>query len=120
MEVKLKIFEFKFFQIKLSHTEISFDGRDFGFGRSGVMVTPSTIDKTALGFTLKRVIDCGVTNIDPVAFDIFIRNTVFRFNRYSYNVFSRNCRHYSEFLLAELSPNNRENGKNFRINFKRL
>ena len=111
MEVQLKIFEFNFFQIKIKHTEISYAGRDFGFGRSGVMVTPSTIDKTALGFTLKRVISCGVSNVDPESFDIFIRNSVFRFNRYSYNIFTRNCRHYSEFLLVELAPNNREEGK---------
>ena len=110
METYLKIFEFSVFGIKLNHTEISFDGRDFGFGRAGIMVTPSTIDKTTLGFSLKRVINCGITNIDPEAFDVFVRNSVIRFNRYSYNIFSRNCRHYSDFLLAELSPNNSEEG----------
>ena len=110
METYLKIYEFQIFGIKLIHTEISFDGRDFGFGRSGIMVTPSTIDKTTLGFSLKRVIYCGESNVDPEAFDQFIRNSVIRFNRYTYNLFSRNCRHYSEFLLVELSPNIREEG----------
>ena len=110
METILNIYHFSFFIINLTHTEISFSGRDFGYGRNGVMVTPSFIDKRALGFFLIRRVRCGVSNIDPTAFDLFVRNSVVHFNRYTYNLFTRNCRHYSEYLLIELAPNNSEEG----------
>ena len=111
METYLKLFQFSFYGINFTHTEISFDGRDFGFGRDGILVSPSNIDKTALGFSLKRVIYCGVTNVDPNNFDNFVRNSVIRYNRYSYHPFMRNCRMYSEYLLVELAPNRPEEGK---------
>ena len=111
MEVILKIYSFNFFLINLIHTEIEFNGRDFGFFRGGIMVTPSTINKETLGFTLQRIIRCGISTVDPYRFDIFVRNSVLRFNRNTYNIFTRNCRHYSEYLLTELTANDSEEGK---------
>ena len=115
MEVQLKIFDFRIFLINLTHTEISYDGRDFGFGRQGVMVSPSQIDKSQFGFKLKRIVYAGISNVQPEAFDIFVRNSVLRFNRQTYNIFTRNCRHFSEFLLTELTPNQPEEGKYFIV-----
>ena len=113
MEVTLKIFSFNFFIIKMFHTEIEFFNRDFGFNRGGIMVTPSTIDKEALGFTLVRAINCGISNLDPIRFDLFVRNSVLRFNRHTYNIFTWNCRHYSEYLLIELAASDSEEGRKF-------
>ena len=120
MEVTLRLYSFRFWLINLTHTEISYDGRDFGFGRQGVMVSPSQIDKTQFGFKLKRVIYAGLSNVQPEAFDMFVRNSVLRFNRHSYNLFTRNCRHFSEFLLIELTPNQPDEGKYFCSRFSSL
>lgn len=111
MEVHLKIFEISVFGIiKINHTEIEYAGRDYGFGRLGVMATPSHIDKSEIGFNLKRVYFAGISNVDPEAFNDFVKNSVIRFNRHSYSLFLRNCRHFSEYLLTELAPNENEQG----------
>ena len=110
MEVNIKIYHFSFFLINLSHTEIEFNGRDFGFGRKGLMVTPAKIDKSMFGFFLQRVIRCGISTVDPVQFDIFVRNSVLLFNMDTYDIFNRNCRTYSMYLLRELAPNDCEEG----------
>ena len=120
MEVNIKVYQFSFFLINLSHTEVEFNGRDFGFSRKGVMVTPSIIDKSVFGFTLKRVINCGISTVDPDRFDLFVRNSILIFNNATYNIFTHNCRTYSMYLLRELSPNDCEEGTLAFFKFKML
>ena len=110
MTVKLKIYQFTFFLINLTHTEIEFDARDFGYSRRGVSVTPSEVDKRLFGYQLQRVINCGLSSVDPFRFDLFVRTSVLIFNRQTYNIFNHNCRTYSMYLLRELAPNDSEEG----------
>ena len=111
MEVKLKIFSFYIFSlIKLFHYEIEYDGKDYGFGRFGVYVTPSYIDKTVFGFYLERVIIIGTSNVDSAMFHEFVRYSVHLFNRETYSIWWRNCRHYAAYLLIELAPANLDIG----------
>ena len=118
MEAQLKIFSFLQFGIKLKHTEISYNGYDYAFGRYGLSCSPSNIDKTLFGFELQRVISLGTSNYDPERFHEFVRNTVHRFNRESYDLFSRNCRHFSVYLIQELAPTDPEEGKTRFMSFR--
>ena len=118
MEAQLKIFSFFQFGIKLTHTEISYNGYDYAFGRYGLSCSPANIDKSLLGFELKRVISLGTPNYDPERFHEFVRNAVHRFNRESYDLFSRNCRHFSVYLIRELAPTDPEEGKTRFMSFR--
>ena len=110
MEVQLKIFSFFQFGLKIKHTEISYNGCDYAFGKFGLSASPSDIDKSVFGFRLERVISLGTSNYDPHRFHDFVRNTVHRYNRDSYNLFWRNCRHFSVYLIRELAPTDPEEG----------
>ena len=115
--VELKIFSVRFFGINVEHTEISYGGVDYGFGRFGIYVTPSHIDKTLFGFTLERIINAGISNTPEELFRTFVRNSVHRFNRDTYSVFWRNCRHYSTYLLTELAASDSEIGNYYFLFF---
>ena len=115
--VELKIFSVRFFGINVEHTEVSYGGVDYGFGRFGIYVTPSHIDKTVFGFTLERTINAGISNIPVELFHTFVRNSVHRFNRDTYSVWWRNCRHYSEYLLTELAASDSEIGNYYTLFF---
>ena len=102
------IYSFRFLKIFwLEHTEVRLNNRDIAYGKDGITIRPS---ETRPDMILKRVIDCGETVIEDLDLVQWLINVNQFFTREKYNLWSNNCRNFTQSLLTFLEPNNRIEG----------
>ena len=97
--------------IKATHTEIAIDNMSIGYGETGVEVlVPQNLNGHD-GYRLIRSIPLGRTRKNLRE----IRNIVLEMERdytaNSYDLFFKNCRHFSLDLIDKLQPSHTEEGR---------
>ena len=108
------IYSFRFLKFFwLEHTEIRVHDRDIAYGKDGITIKPA---QTRPDMILKRIIDCGQTEIDELDVLQWLMNINQFFTRQKYNLWWNNCRNFTQSLLNFLEPDNRIEGiKEFLI-----
>ena len=108
------IYSFRFLKFFwLEHTEIRVHDRDIAYGKDGITIKPA---QTRPDMILKRIIDCGQTEIDELDVLQWLMNINQFFTRQKYNLWWNNCRNFTQSLLNFLEPDNRNEGiKEFLI-----
>ena len=102
------IYSFRFLKVFwLEHTEVRVHNRDIAYGKDGITISSS---QTRPDMILKRVIDCGRTEIEDLDLVQWLINVNQFFTREKYNLWSNNCRNFTQSLLTFLEPNNRIEG----------
>lgn len=97
------------------HTEIRAFGFDFWFEKDGAKAEPATAKERLpeWGYTLDRIISAGYTTKSHNDFEKFLTSVSPDYTAAKYQLFSKNCREYSQKLLTELEPDNARDAKLF-------
>ena len=102
------IYSFRFLKFFwLEHTEVRVNNRDIAYGKDGITIRPA---QTRPDMILKRIIDCGQTEIEDLDLVQWLININQFFTREKYNLWWNNCRNFTQSLLTFLEPNNRIEG----------
>ena len=102
------IYSFRFLKVFwLEHTEVRIKDRDIAYGKDGITIRPA---QTRPDMILKRVIDCGQTEIEDLDLIQWLININQFFTKQKYNLWWNNCRNFTQSLLNFLEPNNRIEG----------
>ena len=102
------IYSFRFLKVFwLEHTEVRVNERDIAYGCDGITIRPALIRPDMI---LKRVIDCGTTEIEELDLVQWLINVNQFFTKQKYNLWWNNCRNFTQSLLTFLDPNNRMEG----------
>ena len=102
------IYSFRFLKFFwLEHTEVRVNNRDIAYGKDGITIRPA---QTRPDMILKRIIDCGRTEIEDLDLVQWLININQFFTWEKYNLWWNNCRNFTQSLLTFLEPNNRIEG----------
>ena len=102
------IYSFRFLKFFwLEHTEVRVNNRDIAYGKDGITIRPA---QTRPDMILKRIIDCGRTEIEDLDLVQWLININQFFTREKYNLWWNNCRNFTQSLLTFLEPNKRIEG----------
>ena len=96
---------------KCTHSEIIVFNKTFGFDdKLGITVKEETNLARVDSYKVKYVIELGFTTKSEGEFREIMRNLDREWTTADYNLFSRNCRHFSKRLILELNPTDKEEG----------
>ena len=108
------IYSFRFLKFFwLEHTEVRVYDRDIAYGKDGITIRPA---QNRSDMILKRIIDCGRTEIKDLDLVQWLINVNQFFTKDKYNLWWNNCRNFTQSLLTFLEPDNGNEGiKEFLI-----
>lgn len=97
------------------HTEVRAFGFDWWFEKDGAKALPASSKENdpAWGYTLQRKISAGYTRKSHNEFERYLSSIAHSYRAEDYQLFSRNCREYSQKLLNFLDPDNAREAKIF-------
>ena len=110
--VYLVLYEFKIERlIKATHTEIAIDNMSIGYGETGVEVmVPQNLDGYE-GYRLIKSIPLGRTRKTTREIRNIVLDMEQEYTPNSYDLFFKNCRHFSLDLIDKLQPSHSEEGR---------
>jgi len=97
------------------HTEVRAFGFDWWFEKDGAKAQPASSKENdpEWGYTLQQKISAGYTSKSHNEFERYLSSIANDYRAQDYQLFSRNCREYSQKLLNFLDPDNAREAKIF-------
>ena len=110
--VQLAIYEFYLGGfIPATHTEIVIHNMSLGYSENGTEVSNMTNLDGQDGYKLLMSISLGRTNKSRIEIRDLVLGMDDQWQADAYNIFSKNCRHYSLTLIDAIRPNDADEGR---------